>query len=121
MATYTKVHLSGSTGGQPIKVVSTTGDPGTLIHTSETSSVKIDEIWVYANNTSASEVKLTIEYGGVSSPDNHIEIPIAAEAGLVLVIPGLILSGTGSAGRSVRAFAATANVINITGYVNRIA
>lgn len=120
MATYTKVHLSGSTGGQPVKVVSTTGDPGTLIHTTGTSTAAIDEIWLYANNTSASEVKLTVEYGGVSSPDNRISVPIAAEAGLVLVIPGLILSGTGSAGRNVRAFAATTNVINITGYVNRI-
>ena len=119
MATYTKVHLSGSTGGQIVTVASTTGDPGTLIHTTGISSTNIDEIWLYANNTSASEVKLTIEYAGVGS-FNHIEIPIAAEAGLVLVIPGLILSGTGNEGRSVRAFAATANVINITGYVNRI-
>jgi hypothetical protein len=120
MATYTKVHLSGSTGGQPIKI-DATATAGTLVHTSGISSVDIDEVWVYANNTSASEVKLTIEYGGVASPDNLIEIPIAAEAGLVLVIPGLILSGTGNEGRSVRAFAATTNVINITGYVNRIA
>lgn len=120
MATYTKVHLSGSTGGQPIKVVAT-ATTGTTIHTTGISSTDIDEIWLYANNTSASEVKLTIEHGGTASPDNLIEIPIAAEAGLVLVIPGLILSGTGNEGRSIRAFAATTNVINITGYVNRIA
>jgi hypothetical protein len=120
MATYTKVHLSGSTGGQPIKV-DATATAGTLIHTTGTSITDIDEIWVYANNTSTSEVKLTIEYGGTTNPDNQIEIPIAAEAGLVLVIPGLILSGNVDVGRVVRAFAATTNVINITGYVNRIA
>jgi hypothetical protein len=120
MATYTKVHLSGSTGGQPIKV-GATATAGTLIHTTGTSITDIDEIWVYANNTSTSEVKLTIEYGGTTNPDNQIEIPIGAEAGLVLVIPGLILSGNADVGRVVRAFAATTNVINITGYVNRIA
>jgi hypothetical protein len=75
---------------------------------------------MYDNITDTSDRKLTIEFGGVTSPDDLIEIIIPAEAGLVLVIPGLTLSGTGSAARSVRAFAANANVINISGYVNRI-
>ena len=119
MATYTKVHLSGSTGGQPIKV-SATATAGTTIHSTGTSSSSIDEIWVYANNTSASDEKLTIEYGGTTSPDNLIEITIAAESGLVLVLPGLILSGDGTSARTVSAFSTNGNVINITGYVNRI-
>jgi hypothetical protein len=119
MATFTKLHLSGSTGGRPIKVAQT-ATAGTTIHTTGTSSSNLDEIWLYANNTDTTDRKLTIEYGGVSSPDDLIEITIPAEAGLVLVIPGLLLSGDGSSARLVRAFAATANVINITGYVNRI-
>jgi hypothetical protein len=36
------------------------------------------------------------------------------------VVPGLILSGTGSAASTVAAFAGTTNKIVITGYVNRI-
>jgi hypothetical protein len=36
------------------------------------------------------------------------------------VVPGLMLTGTGSAAVNVRAFAASANVISIGGYVNRI-
>jgi hypothetical protein len=119
MANFTKLHLSGSTGGRPIKVAQT-ATAGTTIHTTGTSSSNLDEIWLYANNTDTTDRKLTIEYGGVSSPDDLIEITIPAEAGLVLVIPGLLLSGDGSSARLVRAFAATANVINITGYVNRI-
>jgi hypothetical protein len=119
MATFTKLHLSGSTGGRPIKVAQT-ATAGTTIHTTGTSLSNLDEIWLYANNTDTTDRKLTIEYGGVSSPDDLIEITIPAEAGLVLVIPGLLLSGDGSSARLVRAFAATANVINITGYVNRI-
>jgi hypothetical protein len=126
MATYTKVHLSGGNGGQPIEIGSTDLSSPTLIHTTETSSIKIDEVWIYANNVSSSEVKLSILFGGNAditggSADNLIEIPIAAEAGLVLVIPGLILSGNNSEGRTVRAVAATAGTVNITGYVNRIA
>jgi hypothetical protein len=119
MATFTKLHLSGSTGGRPIKVAQT-ATAGTTIHTTGTSSSNLDEIWLYASNTDTTDRKLTIEYGGVSSPDDLIEITIPAEAGLVLVIPGLLLSGDGSSARLVRAFAATANVINVSGYVNRI-
>jgi hypothetical protein len=119
MANFTKLHLSGSTGGRPIKVAAT-ATAGTTIHTTETSSSNLDEIWLYANNTDTTNRKLTIEFGGVSSPDDLIEIPIPAESGLVLIIPGLLLAGDGTSARVVRAFAATANVINITGYVNRI-
>jgi hypothetical protein len=119
MATYSKHLLSGSTGGQPIKVAAT-ATLGTLVHATGTSNSVLDEAWIYANNTGTSDVKLTIQYGGTTDPDNLIEVTIAAEAGLVLVIPGLLLTGDGSNERSVRAFAATANVINITGYVNRI-
>jgi hypothetical protein len=119
MATFTKLHLSGSTGGRPIKVAQT-ATAGTLIHATVDASTTLDEIWLYANNTDTTDRKLTIEYGGVTSPDDLIEITIPAESGLVLIVPGLILSGTGTEPRNVRAFAATANVINITGYVNRI-
>lgn len=119
MANYSKLNLSGSTGGQPI-LVAATATPGTNIHTTGTSSANIDEVWIYANNTSTADVKLTIEFGGTTSPNNLIELTVAAEAGLVLVIPGLILSGDGTTGRSIKAFAGTAQVVNITGYVNRI-
>jgi len=119
MATFTKLHLSGSTGGRPIKVAATE-TAGTTIHTTGTSSSNLDEIWIYANNTATADIKLTIEYGGATSPDDLIEITIPAEAGLVLVIPGLLLSGDGTSARTIAAFAATADVINITGYVNRI-
>jgi hypothetical protein len=74
---------------------------------------------LYAVNSSASAVKLTIEWGGVSSPDDLIELSIAAESGLVLVSAGLVIKGNATP-LLVRAFAATANVINIAGYVNRI-
>lgn len=119
MATYSKVQLSGSTGGRLIKVAAT-ATAGTLVHTTGTSSSNLDEIWIYAVNSDTTDRKLTIEFGSTSAPDDLIEQTITAESGLILVVPGLILAGDGSTGRSVRAFAATANVVLIGGYVNRI-
>jgi hypothetical protein len=52
---------------------------------------------------------------------NDIKLTIPATSGFTLVIPGLILTGTGSAANTVYAYAGTANVVTINGYVNRIA
>ena len=119
MATYSKVALSGSTGGRLIKVAAT-ATTGTTIHATGTSASIVDEVWLYAVNSDTTARKLTIEFGGTSAPDDLIELTVAAESGLVLVVPGLILLGTGSAARTVSAFCATANVVSIGGYVNRI-
>jgi hypothetical protein len=116
MATFTKAILSGSTSGKGV-VVAATATAGTLIHTAVAGASAIDEIWLYAVNTSTSAVKLTVEYGAATAPDNNIELTVAAESGLVLVSPGLILNG----GLTVKAFAATASVIVLYGYVNKIA
>lgn len=117
MATFTKQLLSASTNGKPIKVVAT-ATAGTLIHTAIAGTSALDEVWLYAHNTSASAVKLTIEYGDATAPDNNIEINIGAEGtGPILVVPGFLLQN----GLTVKAFAGTANVINVFGYVNRIA
>lgn len=119
MATFTKVALSGSTQGKPIKVAAT-ATTGTTIHATGTSSSIIDEIWLYAYNSSTAYVTLTVEYGGTTAPDQNIKIDIPPTSGLTLVVPGLILTGTGAAANNVTAFAGTANVITISGYVNRI-
>jgi hypothetical protein len=119
MATYSKQLLSGSTQGKPIKVVAT-ATTGTTIHATGTSSTIIDEVWLYAYNSSTSPVSLTVEYGGTTAPDQNIVITIPPTSGLTLVVPGLILTGTGSAANNVTAFAGSANVITISGYVNRI-
>jgi hypothetical protein len=65
-----------------------------------------------------SAVKLTLEWGEATAPDGNIEINIGAEGtGLVLVAPGLLLQNS----LVIKAFAGTADVITLTGYVNRIA
>jgi hypothetical protein len=118
MATFSKQILSGSTDGRGI-LVAATATPGTTIHTGSSTASVIDEVWLYAVNTSASAVKLTVEYGGVTSPNDHIEYTVPAEAGLYLIAPALLLKGNATP-LLIRAFAATASVISIHGYINRI-
>jgi hypothetical protein len=121
MATFAKVPLSGGSQGKAIKIAATaSGSAGTTIHTTGNSSSVIDEVWLYATNSSAANVVLTIQWGGVTAVDNEVKLTIPPNSGLTLVIPGLILTGTGSAGNVIAAYAATTNVITISGYVNRI-
>ena len=119
MATFSKTILSGSTDGKQIKVAAT-ATAGTLIHTGPTNTAHLHEVWLYAVNTDTTDRKLTIEWGAAASPDDLIEYTVKAENGLYLIIPGLLIKGNASA-LTVRAFAATANVICISGYVNVIA
>jgi hypothetical protein len=121
MATFAKILLSGGSQGKAIKIAATTsGSAGTTIHTTGTSSTAIDEVWLYATNSSSLNVVLTIQWGGVTAVDNETKLTIPPNSGLTLVIPGLVLTGTGSAGNVIAAYAGTANVITISGYVNRI-
>jgi len=118
MATFTKQKLSASTDGRAVKVAAT-ATAGTTIHTGSSTSTTYDEVWLYAVNTSAAAVKLTIEWGGTTSPDDLIELTVQPEAGLVTVAPGLLLKGNATP-LVIRAFAATADVITIHGFVNQI-
>ena len=114
MTTFSKVKLSGSTDGKAVKVAAT-ATLGTTVHAAHATA--LDEVWIYAVNTSATAVKLTVEWGTGTAADGNIEQTIQPEAGLALVIPGLILTNS----LVVTAFAATTNVILLTGFVNRIA
>lgn len=116
MATFTKLILSGAADGRMVKVVATS-TPGTTIHTAIAGSTSFDEAWIYAQNNHTTGVVLTIELGGTSSPDDLIQVSVNAKSGLLLVVPGVPLNN----GVVVKAFAATANVISLAGWVNRIA
>lgn len=118
MATFTKKILSGSTDGKAVLVVAT-ATAGTLIHTGSATATTLDEVWLYAVNSSSSSVKLTIEWGEATAPNGNIEVTVLPEAGLVTVVPGLLLKGNATA-LTVKAFAGTASVISIHGFVNQI-
>jgi len=117
MATIVKRKLSGSTDGKPV-LIAATATAGTTIHTAVagTTAGTYDEIWLYAYNGHTAAVVLTIEFGGPTVPDQNIVVTVQNKSGLLLVVPGFILQN----GMVVKAFAGTANVITINGYVNNI-
>lgn len=116
MSQATKRKLSGSTDGKPIKIVQTS-TLGNTIHTAITGTTAgtYDEVWLWACNVHTDDVVLTIEFGG-TAVDQNIIVTIPSKTGLKTLVPGLILQN----GAVVTAFAATTNVVMISGFVNRI-
>jgi hypothetical protein len=75
---------------------------------------------VYPAATAASQnVRLTVQWGGTTAVDDDITYTMTNQNGLYLIVAGLILRGNATA-LTVRAFADVANVVTISGYVNRI-
>lgn len=110
-----KIKLSGSTDGLPVHVSGTNTGGANTIHTAHASA--LDEIWLWAANRSGTDATLTIEWGGATDPGNLLSkaVVIPANGGLVCIAPGLPLTNS----LVVKAFAGTANVIGIVGYVIR--
>ena len=116
MAAHLTQHLiSGSTSGRGIKV-NATSTAGDLIHTAVAGAADFDRIWLEVRNSSAAVVRLTVEWGGATVPDDvtYYDVPAAGE-GPYEVEAGRLLNG----GLVVRAFAATADVLTISGRVTR--
>jgi len=110
----TPVIPSGSTNGRPIKIVAIS-TPGTLLHTAVAGITSLDEVWVWATNNDTVSRNLTIELGGVTSPDDLIVLGIDAKQGHFLVIAGVRLNN----GVAIRAFGSAANVLCCAVNVNR--
>ena len=117
MPTIKKQELSGGADGIGVKVAAT-ASAGTTIHTADstTGANLYDEIWLYASNTHTAQVTLTIQFGGTTAVDNDMKYTLQPDETL-LVCPGLILQNS----LVVKAYATTANVVSIHGFVNRIA
>jgi len=118
MATFTKNILTGSTDGRP-QLITAIATPGTTVHTGSSTPAHLHEIWIWAMNSSASAEKITIQWGGVTAPNDLIEFTIPAESGLYQIVPGLLIKGNATP-LLVRAFAGTGSVITIHGFVNEV-
>jgi len=115
MANYSALILSGSTNGRNILVVAT-ATPGTLIHTAHATA--LDYVDLEACNTSGTARVLTIERGGVTDPNDLMEVTIPSDGNWGTIDSG-VAPLTGSV--VIRAFcAATASTINIRGGVRRV-
>lgn len=115
MATFAPVIPGGSTSGRMIKIVAT-ATPGTTLHTT-TAAPNFDEIVIAAMNSDSVPRLLTIELGGVTDPDDLIEMTIPAQDGLHIVIPKGTVRMNG--GLTIAAFAAAANVITCAVAIDR--
>ena len=120
MATFNKELLSQSINGTAIKVTATAiGTSPTLIHTASNNPNVLDEVWIYAQNNHTADLALRLGFGGTTDPDDIIEFTVKTKAGLYLIVPGLILKGNATP-LTISAACATANVMLLSGYVNRI-
>jgi hypothetical protein len=117
MPTYSRQLLSGSLNGRPIPVAAIV-TPGTLLHTAVADAAAFDEIYLWVSNVTGTAATLTIQWGGVGDPADHLvkAISVPANSGPVPIATGQVLTN----GLVVRAFSATAGALNVTGFVNRI-
>jgi hypothetical protein len=117
MSSYTKELLSGSTNGRPIPVAAT-ATPGTTIHTAPAGTSSLDEVYLFVSNVTAATVRLTVEFGGVSDPGDHMvkSLSVPAYSPPIPIATGQPVQNS----VVVKAFGSTASALNITGFVNRI-
>ena len=117
MAVYSRALLSGSTNGRAIPVAAIV-TPGTLIHTATSEGSGFDEVYLWVSNVTAAAATLTVEWGGVTDPGDHIvkAYPVPANSPPIPIVTGQVLKG----GLLCRAFSPTANALNVSGFVNRI-
>jgi len=106
--------LSGAGAGNTLINIDATATAGTVIHANGTNK---DTLWLWAVNTAANTVSLTLEYMGVTDPDDLIKTDVPKNSGLILIIPGLLLDRNS---QTIAAFASSADKINIVGYVERL-
>jgi hypothetical protein len=115
----TKIPLSGSTHGQPVKVAATAIATGTTIHTvgSGTANGTGDVLFLLVNNTSAAPVTFTLGWGGVTDPDHLIvdAWPVPPGTAPLWVVRGLLLRNS----LAVKAAGGSANVLLVTGWADR--
>jgi hypothetical protein len=118
VATFSPMLLSGSTSGRPIKVAATAIGSGTTIHTAVSGATGFDEITLYVTNTDTAARTLTLGWGGTTDPDDLVSkaVSVPASSGPIPVVTRLRLNG----GLVVRAAADSANLLHITGSVDRI-
>jgi len=126
MPTYSKINLSpdGTEGdGDPIKITDTSGN-GTFLHDTLTTKKRKDEVWLWVTNTSAAPVEVTMHVGYLSTASAEVDqrsiFTVPPKSGWMLVLPGQPLKGSGTVARRIAAYAGSANVINVMGYINRI-
>lgn len=113
--------ISGDSSGNfsPIKIAQTTNGTAQTVHASTDTDGEVDSVWLDLINTSAAIVRVTILKGGTTEPDNamYVDVPPAGVATYRhRVMDGVPING----GAIIKVYAATANVVTVDGWVNRV-
>lgn len=117
MAGFNKVTYSTALTGAPVMAPNGVGNIATL-HSSTPDGNNLDEIWLWAVGIgygSSITHLLTVTHAGQAIP-----VQIIGQSPPQLVIPGLILAGTGAASSLLQIYADAATTVLVMGYVNRI-
>lgn len=109
---YTREPLSGSTHGRGVKV-GAVATPGTTIHTGQASTTLTDVVTLYATNFDTVVQRLSIEWGGTTSPDDIMVFDIPPKSTVPIVLDAIIRNSL-----VIKAFAVTTNLVVIFGFVN---
>ena len=120
MATFTKQKLSEDLSGIGFALVD--GIP-LIAHTTPISSAIFDEVWLYVANKSFTnpgiiQLNMTTDENFIST---SVQVPVLS--GMFLLIPGLILTGSGTESSTVTVTDMTGlfeDALSVYGYVNRI-
>lgn len=101
-----------------------------LIHQTVENIDVAYEVWLYGMNTATTGKYLTVVWAsvpGLSAAGSNMTFYLPPDAGHVLVIPGLLITGrVETGGQQIHAYAGTPsangteNVIQLYGYVNQI-
>lgn len=114
MATYEKIKLSGTPGGN---IPASTSSVYTL-HVTTTASNVFDEIWLWASNDTGVAGDLYLEFFNGSSIINPIRFDVP-DSGSVLILGGILLTSDSGGTSGINVYSMGGSV-NVYGYVNRI-
>ena len=108
-----RILLNGSTNGKGV-LIAATATAGTTIHTAITGTTQMDRLFIGFSNLHTSAVTLTIEWGGVTDPDNLLVKAYSMAA--ASSVEWLVWDAPIQNSLIVAAFASVANKIIATGY-----
>jgi len=111
---YTREPISGSTHGRGIKLTGTATGSSVAIHTGQASAVLSDVVTLYAMNSDTVVRRVSLEWGGTTSPDDIIVMDLPPKSGLVPLVVDLLIRNS----LPCKAWADAANVVMIFGFVN---
>lgn len=109
---YTREPFSGSTHFRGVKVAAT-GTPGTTFHTGQASTTLTDVLTVYISNFDTVGRRVTLEWGGTTSPDDLMVFDVPAKS-IICAVPDLGIRNS----LVCKAFCDVANVTMIFGFFN---